>query len=112
MFKDLFKPTDNKIILAVVLFLAFFILTLPQVCPDISRLCPGDPAIRGETPPIHGEYFASPKNIPFSCEQACTDSEYNRALTNIVIFKFIVPIIAAYIISCFVLFLFDYVRKK
>jgi len=117
------KPTKGKIILAVVLLALFFITTITG-CPAIVTFCP----VEGTVPewaqiaerPIGvtadgevemGSLYGA-KSVPYSCDQVCTDEEYNFVLAQNVLTVFILPIIGSYLLSCLIFFAAKKIRKK
>lgn len=99
MFKEVFKPTLDKIIITIVIFIfLFLIINIPKACPAMERMCPVDANTPGALELRSGEYFVSGRSIPFSCNQTCTDSEYIYELTKIIASQLIIPIIIIYAI--------------
>ena len=104
--KDFFKPTKIKIGLTIVFFVLYLVFFFPKLeCASVAKGCPSDNA------GVAGINIKPAQTVPFSCEQACTALEYVYILTGVLITRFLIPLIVLYVISSFLVVLFNKLKK-
>ena len=106
-------PTKGKIRITVVLFIIIFLVLLGQSCGIISnlmvtiKLCPIDPTL-----PFDPSNLKPPIDVPLTCDQVCTQTEYNSKIMNIAVTRFVLPLAGGYLLACFIVPIFSAFRKK
>jgi hypothetical protein len=99
--KDFFKITWWKIIFTILLFgLFYFSYVSNYACLAYMRNCN-----------LSDGSDLNPRRVPLSCAQTCTNSEYYQALTRIIFFAFLIPVIVFYLISCSMVWIYNKLRK-
>ena len=115
------KPTKWKVILAILIFILYvWLISEFTGCLDIlksSDVCVIDQKIPGANPipSKEGKYTILGKRIPFSCERACTNSEYYSILVSTIFIEFIIPFLVIYLIVCLLFLIassFSYIINK
>ncbi len=112
--ENAFKVTWVKVVIAVVLFLIYFSFTSFSImCPSVQRLCPVSQNVTdSRLIPGGGGYYLPARSVPFSCAQVCTNNEYSSSFAGVILLKFVVPVLAAYILSSLIIFGLDKLRKN
>jgi len=103
---NLFNFGKKRIILTIILSILFILIAIymTSFCPLLQRVCPADSTTPGAYEYFNGEYGVNAKDVPLSCDQACSIQGYILSLMKNILLKIILPVIISYLLSCLILF--------